>query len=244
MDYDAAHLWITHLTVLWITGLRPCGLRCCASVDYACRARCGLRLQSSLWITLAGLAVDYDATHLWISGLGRRCGGWLRPHTPQAGLSPARFASCGCSSGAHGGGGGQEMQGDIAPCGTTDRDAAMPPLHLSSAPPSLIPHMQSFSVWSVFSVDSSHAGSPARSAFWCILCILWFPPHAVFFPCGPCFPWTLPTLAVLRVALFGVFCVFCGFFSTCSPFSSISWFLPPTCSAVALLFLSWCYESA
>ena len=23
----------------------------------------------ALWITLAGLAVDYDATHLWITGL-------------------------------------------------------------------------------------------------------------------------------------------------------------------------------
>jgi hypothetical protein len=71
-----------------------------------------------LWITRAVLAVDYDASHLWISqpcGLGRiylgftlwisgvgRGGGWLRPHTPQAGLGPARFASCGCSSGAHG----------------------------------------------------------------------------------------------------------------------------------------------
>ena len=31
-----------------------------------------------------------------------RGGGWLRPHAPQAGLSPARFASCGCFSGAHG----------------------------------------------------------------------------------------------------------------------------------------------
>ena len=37
--------------------------------------------------------------------------------------------------------------------------------------------MQSFSVWSVFSVDSSHAGSVARSAFLSIWCILWFPPH-------------------------------------------------------------------
>ena len=24
------------------------------------------------------------------------CGGWLRPHAPQAGQSPARSASCGC----------------------------------------------------------------------------------------------------------------------------------------------------
>ena len=63
-------LWITHLTVLWITGfaLWITGL-------------------SALWIThltvlwisqpfvlgriypLAGLAVDYDAAHLWISGM-------------------------------------------------------------------------------------------------------------------------------------------------------------------------------
>ena len=35
VDYDAAHLWITML--------RICGLRCCASVDY-------------------------DAAHLWITG--------------------------------------------------------------------------------------------------------------------------------------------------------------------------------
>ena len=74
------------------------------------------------------------------------------------------------------------MQGDSAPCGTTDRDAAASPLHLSSAPPSLISHMQSFSVWSVFSVDSSHAGSPVRSAF--LVYFVYFvvsSPHAVFF---------------------------------------------------------------
>ena len=40
---------------LWITHLRCCGLR-------ACRP-CGLRTFG---------AVDYDAAHLWISGLGRR----------------------------------------------------------------------------------------------------------------------------------------------------------------------------
>ena len=54
-------------------------------------------------------AVDYGPAALWITMLRIcglvECGGWLRPHTPQAGLSPARFASCGCSSGAHGGGG-------------------------------------------------------------------------------------------------------------------------------------------
>ena len=49
------------------------------------------------------------------------------------------------------------MQGDTAPCSTTDRDAAAPLL-------------------------LTHAGSAARSAFWCILCILWFlSPHAVLF---------------------------------------------------------------
>ena len=78
-------------------------------VDYAC--------WRMLWITHAGaccglrfavLAVDFPALRarahisasLWIRGL-RRSGGWLRLHTPQAGLSPARFASCGCSFGAH-----------------------------------------------------------------------------------------------------------------------------------------------
>ena len=89
-------------------------------------ACCGLRERGSLWISQpfvlgrifprAVLAVDYglrpvdygpvgpvDYASLWISGLGR-CGGWLRPHAPQAGLSPARYASCGCFSGAHGGG--------------------------------------------------------------------------------------------------------------------------------------------
>ena len=67
-------------------GLRP--------VDYAS--------QCSLWISQpCGLGRIYPwLTPLWIRGL-RRSGGWLRPHTPQAGLSPARFASCGCSFGAH-----------------------------------------------------------------------------------------------------------------------------------------------
>ena len=69
------------------------------------------------------------------------------------------------------------MQGDIAPCGTTDRDAATPLLlpHAGSAFRSpfssissiswFLPTCSPFSVWSVFSVDSSHAGSAARSAF-------------------------------------------------------------------------------
>ena len=74
----------------------------------------------------ADAAVDYDAAHLWISqpfGLGRIYPGfalWIReevfivapptvegnvgagfaPHAPQAGLSPARSASCGCFSGS------------------------------------------------------------------------------------------------------------------------------------------------
>ena len=59
-----------------------------------------------LWITRAGLAVDYGPAGPVDYARGARCGlvecgGWLRPHTPQAGLSPARSASCGCSYGAH-----------------------------------------------------------------------------------------------------------------------------------------------
>ena len=81
-----APLWITHAGAC-------CGFPSPAGSGAYIRASpCGLR-------TL-GRAVDYDASHLWIRGLGR-CGGWLRPHAPQAGLSPARFASCGCSFGAH-----------------------------------------------------------------------------------------------------------------------------------------------
>ena len=99
MDYMA------DATVDYASGAR-CGLRCCASVDYAslwisqpfglgriyphAGAPCGLRERGSQWITM-----------LRICGLVE-CGGWLRPHAPQAGLSSARFASCGCSSGAHG----------------------------------------------------------------------------------------------------------------------------------------------
>ena len=116
---------------------------------------------------------------LWISGLGERWG-LASPPRPSG-----RTESCTlrilrmlfrCSRG-RGGEGGQTMQGDVAPCGTTDRDAAAPLLlpHAGSAfrsPFSSISsiswfllHMQSFSVWSVFSVDSSHAGSAFRSPF-------------------------------------------------------------------------------
>ena len=52
----------------------------------------------------------------------------------------------------------KKMQGDSAPCGTTHSDVAAPLL-------------------------LNHAGSAARSAFWCILCILWFLPHMQCF-CG------------------------------------------------------------
>ena len=86
------------------------------------------------------------------------------------------------------------MQGDTAPCGTTDRDAAASPL-------------------------LNHTGSAFRSPFSSISSILWFPPHMQSFFCG--FPArcarahillvSISTLAVLRVALFGVFGVFCGF---------------------------------
>ena len=86
------------------------------------------------------------------------------------------------------------MQGDSAPCGTTDRNVAAPLL-------------------------LTHAGSPFCIAFLCVLCILWFFSTlavlfavlllvyfvyfvvslllALLFPCGPCFPWTLPSHAVL-----------------------------------------------
>ena len=79
------------------------------------------------------------------------------------------------------------MQGDSAPCGTTDRDVDGLHLltHAGSAARSAFlvyfvyfvvshPHMQCF--FCVF-CGFSHAGSAARSAFWCILCILWFPLH-------------------------------------------------------------------
>ena len=61
---------------LWIT-LR-CGLRGFATVDFA------------RWCVL------------WISGLEEEVGARFAPTPPQAGLSPARFASYGCSSGAPG----------------------------------------------------------------------------------------------------------------------------------------------
>ena len=67
-------LWIRGFA-LWITHAVDYGP--VGPVDYASRARCGL-------------------------GGARRGGGWLRPHTHQAGLSPARFTSCGCPLGAHG----------------------------------------------------------------------------------------------------------------------------------------------
>ena len=85
----------------------------------------------------------------------------------------------------------ETVQGDIAPCGTTHRDAAMPRLltHAGSTFRS-----SSFSVFCVFcgffstccpfsvcSVVSIPTCSAARSAFLSILSILWFPsPHAVF----------------------------------------------------------------
>ena len=157
----------------------PCGFpspSCSGAYIRACRP-CGLRSQGLLWITGFALWI----TMLRICGLVE-CGGWLRPHTPQAGLSPARHASCGCSSGVHGGcggegrEGGQTMQGDAAPCGTTDRDAAAPHLlpHAGSAFAVLFrvfrvfrgfsPHAVLFRVFRVFR-GLLHAGSPARSAF-------------------------------------------------------------------------------
>ena len=116
------------------------------------------------------------------------------------------------------------MQGDTAPCGTTDRDAAAPaaPLWQSCAQRLLVylvvspPTCSLFSVCFVCSVVSFHMQSCAQrslnfelrtqnhgaatphtcSPILCVLCILWF----------------LPPLAVLRAAPFSVFCVFCGFF--------------------------------
>ncbi len=64
---------------------------------------CGLR-------TL-GRAVDYGLRPVdwWIRGVGSG-GGWLRPHAPQAGLSPVRFASCGCFLVLTGGGAREERR--------------------------------------------------------------------------------------------------------------------------------------
>ena len=68
-------------------------------VDYARGARCGLRGFATVDFPAlrarAHLSTLDGAVDEWIrEGRG---GGSLRPHTPKAGLSPARFASCGCS---------------------------------------------------------------------------------------------------------------------------------------------------
>ncbi len=176
-------LWITRLTPLWITMLRICGLRA-----------------SHLWISQHfGLGRIYP--HLRCCGLVE-CGGWLRPHTPQAGLSPARHASCGCFSGAHGRGGEQEMQGDIAPCGTTHRDAATPLL-------------------------LTHAGSPFRSPSFSVFSVFCgFFSTCSLFPCGPCFPWTLPTCSAAHSAFLSILCILWFLI----PHAVLLWFLIPTCS--------------
>ena len=65
-------------------------------VDYASGARCGLCGFATVdFPALRARAHLSGSTVLWIRE--ERGGGLLRPHTPQAGLSPARFASCGCS---------------------------------------------------------------------------------------------------------------------------------------------------
>ena len=91
-------LWITRLTLLWITGL------------------------TALWITMLRICglVDY----------GRRCGGWLRPHALQAGLvlHASHPADAPLVLTGERREGGQMMQGDAAPCGTTHRDVTTPPL--------------------------------------------------------------------------------------------------------------------
>ena len=82
------------------------------------------------------------------------------------------------------------MQGDIAPCGTTDRDAAAPHLLPPSGSTFRSPSFgvfrvfrgffstcSPFSVCSVYSVVSPPSGSAFRSPFSCISSILWFPPH-------------------------------------------------------------------
>ena len=55
-------------------------------------------------VNAADAAVDYDASHLWIMGFAL----WI------SGLESGE-RRC-----------GQAMQGDVAPCGTTHRDAAAP----------------------------------------------------------------------------------------------------------------------
>ena len=189
VDYDATHLWITHADAC-------CGLRMLThAVDYA-RWR-------MLWITHAGACC----------GLGEGWGLASPPH-PSGRTESCTLRILRMLFWAHGGCGwdnkrgaegricgvrgvpvvcrpcfceGRMMQGDTAPCGTTDRNSVAPPLHFSSAPPSPTP-----STCSAF-----------RSAFSSISSILWFlPPHAVLFLCVLCILWFPSTLAVLRVALF------------------------------------------
>ena len=80
------------------------------------------------------------------------------------------------------------MQDSVLPRGVGLRKPHISPYLTPSLFTNLLPLFtcSAFSVWSVFSVDSSHAGSAARSAFLSIWCILWFPlhmqsPSAVFF---------------------------------------------------------------
>ena len=163
-------------------------------------------------VHLSGLRpVDYDAAHLWITGLSALWIGGLVEERWGLASPPrpsGRTESCTlrilrmlfwCSRERM----MKKMQGDSAPRGTTHRNAAAPHLLTHAA----VLFAVLLLVYFVYFVVSL--------------------PHAVLFLCGPCFLWTLPTCSAARSAFlsilsilwfpshmqcfFCVFCVFCGF---------------------------------